>query len=104
MGGDALLMSNDKLEYILKKLRDIPHVEIIRIGTRTPVVMPQRITDDLVNMIKKAGSIEDPLCMEGVEMLRKSSVKACGVARNEPWVRGCLAHLIQACGGETPRS
>ena len=52
-GGDALLMSNDKLEYILKKLRDIPHVEIIRIGTRTPVVMPQRITDDLVNMIKK---------------------------------------------------
>ena len=52
-GGDALLMSNDKLEYILKKLRDIPHVEIIRIGTRTPVVMPQRITNDLVNMIKK---------------------------------------------------
>ena len=52
-GGDALLMSNDKLEYILKKLRDIPHVEIIRIGTRTPVVMPQRITDDLVNMLKK---------------------------------------------------
>jgi len=52
-GGDALLMSDDKLEYIIKKLREIPHVEIIRIGSRTPVVCPQRITDDLVNMLKK---------------------------------------------------
>ena len=52
-GGDALLMSDDKLEAIIKELRTIEHVEVIRIGTRTPVVMPQRITDDLVNMLKK---------------------------------------------------
>jgi lysine 2,3-aminomutase len=52
-GGDALLVSDDKLEYIIKKLREIPHVEIVRIGSRTPVVCPQRITDDLVNMLKK---------------------------------------------------
>lgn len=52
-GGDALLISDEKLEYIIKKLRKIPHVEIIRIGTRTPVVMPQRITDQLVNMLKR---------------------------------------------------
>lgn len=52
-GGDALLISDDKLEYIIRRLRDIPHVEIIRIGTRTPVVLPQRITDNLVNMLKK---------------------------------------------------
>lgn len=52
-GGDALLMSDDRLEEIIKELRTIPHVEIIRIGTRTPVVLPQRITDDLVNMLKK---------------------------------------------------
>lgn len=52
-GGDALLVSDERLEYIMKKLREIPHVEIIRIGTRTPVVMPQRITDDLVKMIQK---------------------------------------------------
>ncbi len=52
-GGDAFLVGDDRLEYIIKKLREIPHVEIIRIGTRTPVVMPQRITDDLVNMLKK---------------------------------------------------
>lgn len=52
-GGDALLISDDKLEYIIKKLREIPHVEIIRLGTRVPVVCPQRITDNLVNMLKK---------------------------------------------------
>jgi lysine 2,3-aminomutase len=52
-GGDALLMSDERLEYIISKLREIPHVEIIRIGSRVPVVMPQRITDDLVNMLKK---------------------------------------------------
>ena len=52
-GGDALLVSDDRLEYIIKALREIPHVEIIRIGSRAPVVLPQRITDDLVNMLKK---------------------------------------------------
>ncbi len=52
-GGDALLISDEKLESIIKRLRAIPHVEIIRLGTRTPVVLPQRITDNLVNMLKK---------------------------------------------------
>lgn len=52
-GGDALLISDDKLEHIISKLRAIPHVEIIRIGSRVPVVMPQRITHELVEMLKK---------------------------------------------------
>src|SRR5574344_1544393 len=52
-GGDALMVSDAMLESIIQRLRAIPHVEIIRLGTRTPVVCPQRITDDLVNMLKK---------------------------------------------------
>lgn len=52
-GGDALMVSDAKLEYIISRLRKIKHVEIVRIGSRTPVVCPQRITDDLVNMLKK---------------------------------------------------
>ncbi len=52
-GGDALMVSDKMLESIIQRLRDIPHVEIIRLGTRVPVVCPQRITDDLVNMLKK---------------------------------------------------
>jgi lysine 2,3-aminomutase len=41
------------LEYILSNIRAIKHVEIIRIGTRIPVVMPMRITDNLVNILRK---------------------------------------------------
>ncbi|MBQ0016702.1 MAG: lysine 2,3-aminomutase [Bacteroidales bacterium] len=52
-GGDALMVGDEKLEYIIKRLRAIPHVEIVRLGTRTPVVCPQRITDNLCNMLKK---------------------------------------------------
>ncbi|MBS3950283.1 MAG: lysine 2,3-aminomutase, partial [Peptococcaceae bacterium] len=52
-GGDPFVQSDERLEYIIRKLRDISHVEIIRIGTRTPVVMPMRITQDLCNMLKK---------------------------------------------------
>jgi len=52
-GGDALMVPDERLEYIISKLRKIKHVEIIRIGTRTPVVCPQRITPELCNMLKK---------------------------------------------------
>lgn len=52
-GGDPLTFSDDQLEYIVKRIREIGHVEIIRIGSRMPVVLPQRITDSLVNMLKK---------------------------------------------------
>ena len=52
-GGDPLVLGDEQLESIISRLRAIDHVEIIRIGTRTPVVMPQRITDSLVTMLKK---------------------------------------------------
>ena len=52
-GGDPLVMSDDRLEYIIAKVREIPHVEIVRIGSRTPVVMPQRVTPELCAMLKK---------------------------------------------------
>lgn len=52
-GGDPLLLGNDQLEAILKELRAIPTVEIIRIGTRMPVVLPQRITPALVRMLHR---------------------------------------------------
>ncbi len=52
-GGDPLVMSDQRLEQIISGLRGIPHVEIIRVGTRTPVVLPQRITSELVKMLGK---------------------------------------------------
>lgn len=52
-GGDPLNNSTSKLEYILSKLRAVPHLEIIRIGTRVPVALPQRIDDELCAMLEK---------------------------------------------------
>lgn len=52
-GGDPLTLGEEQLEYILKNLRAIEHVEIIRIGSRIPVVLPQRITPELCDMLKK---------------------------------------------------
>lgn len=50
-GGDPLVMPDNWLENIIRRLRGIPHVEVIRIGTRTPVVLPMRITDELLKML-----------------------------------------------------
>ena len=52
-GGDPLVLPDERLESIIRRIREIPHVEIIRVGTRMPAVMPQRITIELVNMLKK---------------------------------------------------
>ncbi|MGK0289275.1 MAG: lysine 2,3-aminomutase [bacterium] len=52
-GGDPLFLDDQWIEWLLQELRSIPHVEIIRIGTKVPMVLPQRITDNLLNIIKK---------------------------------------------------
>ena len=52
-GGDPLTLSDNMLEWIISELRKIPHVDYIRLGTRTLVTMPQRITDEFCEMIKK---------------------------------------------------
>ena len=52
-GGDPLLLSDERLNYILSRLKEINHVEIVRIGTRVPCTLPQRITPDLVNILKR---------------------------------------------------
>jgi len=56
-GGDPLTLSNPRLESVLSQLRQIDHVEIIRIGTRFPVVLPQRIDDELCDMLSRYGPI-----------------------------------------------
>jgi len=52
-GGDPLVFSDDRLEWLLAKLRAIPHVEIIRLGTRLPVTLPYRVTDELCRMLER---------------------------------------------------
>ena len=52
-GGDPLMLPDDKIDWLLSEISQIPHVEIIRIGTRMPAVLPYRITDNLVSILKK---------------------------------------------------
>jgi len=52
-GGDPLLLSDDRLEAILSALRQLPHLEFLRIGTRVPIVLPQRITPALSGLLRR---------------------------------------------------
>ncbi|MDL2256687.1 lysine 2,3-aminomutase [Bacteroidales bacterium OttesenSCG-928-I14] len=76
-GGDALLVSDERLEYIIKRLREIPHVEIIRMGSRVPVVLPQRITPELVEMLKKYHPIWLNTHFNHSDEITEESVLAC---------------------------
>ncbi|OIJ11074.1 lysine 2,3-aminomutase [Anaerobacillus alkalilacustris] len=76
-GGDGLLINDTILEYILKNLRSIPHVEVIRIGTRAPVVFPQRITEKLCNILKKYHPIWLNTHFNHSLELTEEAIKAC---------------------------
>jgi len=78
-GGDALLVSDAKLESIVQRLRAIPHVDIIRIGTRTPVVCPQRITPELVEMLKKYHPVWVNVHFNHANEITDESRKACAL-------------------------
>ena len=77
-GGDPLTLSDERLEYILSRLRAIEHVEIIRIGTRVPVTMPMRITPALMAMFKKYQPIWINTHFNHPNELTPDSIAACG--------------------------
>lgn len=81
-GGDALLVSDERLEYIIKRLREIPHVEIIRIGSRTPVVLPQRITPELVQMLSKYHPVWLNTHFNHPDEITPESIEACARLAN----------------------
>ena len=78
-GGDALMVGDSKLEYIISRLRAIPHVEIVRLGTRTPVVCPQRITPELCAMLKKYHPIWINTHFNHPNEVTEESKRACGM-------------------------
>lgn len=81
-GGDALLISDKKLEDILKKLKEIPHVEIVRVGSRSPVVNPYRITPELCSMLKKYQPIWFNTHFNHSNEITKEATKACEMLAN----------------------
>jgi lysine 2,3-aminomutase len=77
-GGDPLLLGEDRLEWLLSRLRAIEHVEIIRIGTKAPVVLPQRVTPALARMLKKYHPLFMSIHFTHPDELTPETVQACG--------------------------
>jgi lysine 2,3-aminomutase len=78
-GGDPLLFEDDHLESILAKVRRVPHVEIIRIGTRVPVTLPQRITPSLTAMLKKYHPLWISIHFSHPKEITKETRRACAM-------------------------
>ena len=81
-GGDPLMLTDVMLEKILKRLRTIPHIEIIRLGTKMPCVLPQRITPKLVEMLKKYHPIYVNTHFNHPWEITPESTKACEMLAN----------------------
>lgn len=76
-GGDPLLLADERLDWILRELRSIPTVEIIRIGTRVPVVLPQRITPALVRTLRRYHPLYINTHFNHPDEITESSARAC---------------------------
>ncbi len=77
-GGDPLLLSDERLGWILERLRRIPHVELIRIGTKVPAVLPQRITPPLCRTLKRFHPLWMSLHFTHPEECTPECATACG--------------------------
>jgi len=76
-GGDPLTLSDEKLEWLLSRLRRIPHVELLRIGSKVPVVLPQRITPALTRMLKRYHPLWMSIHFTHPDELTPESSQAC---------------------------
>lgn len=76
-GGDPLTMDDEAIEWLLKNIRAIPHVEMIRIGTKTPTVLPQRITPALCKILKKYHPVYLSVHFTHPDELTPETSKAC---------------------------
>jgi lysine 2,3-aminomutase len=76
-GGDPLMLSDERLEWLLSRLRGIPHVEFLRVGTKVPAVLPQRITPALVRMLRRYHPLWMSIHFTHPDELTPEVTKAC---------------------------
>ena len=77
-GGDPLSLDDDKLEYLLTRLKQIPHVEFVRIGTKVPAVLPQRITPALLRLLRRYGPVWLSVHFSHPDEITPEVAEACG--------------------------
>jgi len=100
-GGDPLTMSDNRLEYVLSQLRTIKHVEIIRIGTKVPVVLPQRITSDLVRKLKKYHPLYLSIHFTHPDEMTEETIAACNRLADAGIPMGSQTVLLKGVNDET---
>ncbi len=102
-GGDPLTLSDDKLDFILSSLRAIPHVEVIRLGTKVPAVLPQRVTPALVRMLRKYHPLWMSLHFLHPDECCYETAKACGMLADAGIPLGSQTVLLKGMNdnGET---
>ncbi|MCX6562431.1 MAG: KamA family radical SAM protein, partial [Candidatus Aminicenantes bacterium] len=94
-GGDPLMLSDARLEYILKELRAIPHLEILRVGTRVPCFLPQRVTPKLVAMLKKYHPLYVNVHFNHPDELTPEANQALGLLADAGIPLGCQTVLLK---------
>jgi len=99
-GGDPLLLSDDRLEWLLNQLRLIPHVEVIRIGTKIPAVLPQRVTSRLVRIIKRYHPVWMSLHFMHPDECTSESQKACAMLADGGIPLGSQTVLLKGINDE----
>jgi len=100
-GGDPLMLPNTRLEWLLSHLRRIPHVEILRIGTKAPAVMPQRITPALVNTLKRFQPLYLSLHFTHPAELTPETTQACERLANAGLPLGSQTVLLRGINDDT---
>jgi lysine 2,3-aminomutase len=101
-GGDPLTLSDDRLEWVLSRLRRIPHVEIIRIGTKVPAVLPQRITPALVKLLKKYHPLWMSLHFAHPDECTPESLNACVMLADAGIPLGSQTVLLKGINDSVP--
>ncbi len=94
-GGDPFILEEEALEDLLKKLRSIPSVEFLRLGTRVPVTLPQRITESLITMLKKYAPIWISIHFNHPKEITKRSKIACDMLSDAGFPLGSQTVLLQ---------
>ncbi len=94
-GGDPLMLSDTRLDSLLTRLRQIPTVEVIRIGTRIPCTLPMRITKDLVNVLKKHHPLYINTHFNHPRELSPEAVRACSLLADGGIPLGCQTVLLK---------
>jgi lysine 2,3-aminomutase len=93
-GGDPLILSIRVLENLLRRLRAIPHVEIIRIGTRVPVFLPQRIDEELVSMLRRFHPLWMNIHVNHAREITPELARACAALADAGIPLGCQSVLL----------